>query len=156
DLIASRAFRANDFYETRKGACRVLAPLTHELAATAPIWGELVAPVAEHVAAMLAHAPGARIDRVATPLTNANRHSGREQMQRRPGGAKKPPRAKPDRRCHRCGGELPHAQRVYCDGCLPLFQREQLERAGIAPSPIEVIRRRRGGDDPTHGARAAA
>jgi CRISPR-associated endonuclease Cas1 len=154
-LISSRAFRANDFYETRKGVCRLLAPLTHELAETAPVWGELLAPVAEQVAAMLADAPGARIDRLATPLTNANRHAGRDGMRRRTQRKRRPSQAKPARRCQRCGGELPHQGRVYCDACLPLFQREQLERAGVAPSPVDVLRRSRGGD-PTHGAQAAA
>jgi hypothetical protein len=153
-LISDRTFRASDFYETRKGVCRLLAPLTHELAATAPVWGEALAPIAERVATMLTKAPGARIDRLATPLTNANRHAGREQMRRRPASVKKPPQVKPDRRCHRCGGELPHPRRVYCDECLPHFQREQLERAGAPRSAVEILRARTGGDA-THGGEAA-
>jgi CRISPR-associated endonuclease Cas1 len=153
ELISGRTFRADDFYETRKGICRLLAPLTHELAATAPVWGELLAPVAEHVAAMLARAPGARIDRLATPLTNANRHAGRKAMRRRPPRKIRAKVATPDRRCHRCGGDLPHSRRVYCDECLPHFQREQLDRAHSVASPVEVLRSR--GGDPTHGAQAA-
>src|SRR5262249_23008905 len=86
-------------------------------------------------------------------LTNANRHAGREAMRRRSARARKLRQAVIEKRCHRCGGELPHARRVYCDECLPLFQREQLERAGVARSPVEVLRRRRG-SDPTHGAQA--
>src|SRR5262249_7290120 len=101
ELLANRVFRANDFYETRKGVCRLLAPLTHELAATASIWGELLAPAAERVAGMLAEAPGARIDRLATPLTNANRHAAREAMRRRPARASETRQALIDKRCHR-------------------------------------------------------
>jgi CRISPR-associated endonuclease Cas1 len=154
-LISSRTFRAADFYETRKGVCRLLAPLTHELATTAPVWSETLAPVAERVATMLAEAPGSRIDRLPTPLTNANRHAGREQMRRRPLRPRTPQQVKMGKRCHRCGGELPHPRRVYCDDCLPHFQREQLERAGVAPSPVEVLRARTGGDA-THGDDAGA
>jgi len=154
ELLDSRVLRAADFYETRRGICRLLAPLTHELAGTAPVWGELLAPVAERIAAMLAEAPGARIDRLATPLTSANRHAGRDGMRRRPQRESIPREAKPARRCHRCGGELPRPGRVYCDACLPHFRPEQLEGAHVRPSPVEVLRTR--GGDPTHGKQAAA
>jgi CRISPR-associated protein Cas1 len=33
-LLRDRVFRASDFYETQRGICRLLAPLTHELAET--------------------------------------------------------------------------------------------------------------------------
>jgi CRISPR-associated endonuclease Cas1 len=154
ELLQRRTFRATEFHETRRGVCRVVPPLTHALSETGPRWGELVGPIVEQVVRMLAEAPGSHISRLATPLTNANRHEGRTNMRKRPQRARKPEPAKVARRCHRCGGELPHARRVYCDDCLPHFQREQLERAGVAPSPVDVLRRRQGGD-PTHGGQAA-
>jgi hypothetical protein len=43
-LIEARTFRASDFFETRQGVCRVLPPLTHELAETSTTWAKLLAP----------------------------------------------------------------------------------------------------------------
>ena len=40
-LLRDRVFRASDFYETQRGNCRLLAPLTHELAETLPAWRRL-------------------------------------------------------------------------------------------------------------------
>ncbi len=37
-LLRSHTFPAGDFLETRQGVCRVLLPLTHLLAETAPVW----------------------------------------------------------------------------------------------------------------------
>ena len=156
DLLTRRGFRASDFYETRKGSCRILAPLTHTLAETAPDWGRLIAPIAERVAAMLAKAPGARIDRLPTPLTNANRHDGRERMRRRPprGPETRPP--KPTPACARCGGEVPSAERQLCDACLPAYQREQLEERFTGSGLKQLAELRTAGRDPTHGGEAAS
>jgi CRISPR-associated endonuclease Cas1 len=136
DLLECRTFRATDFHETRRGVCRIVAPLTHDLATTAPSWADRLAPIVERVALALANTPGSHVSRLATPLTNANRHTGRDQMRKRPPTRPKHRTPKMDRRCHRCGGEVPHRRRVYCDDCLPHFQREQLERAMDAPSPL--------------------
>lgn len=155
DLLERRTFRATDFCETRRGVCRLVAPLTHELIATAPSWAMHLAPIVERIASALAATSGSHISRLATPLTNANRQAGRDDMRRRLPTQPKLRTPKAARRCHRCGGELPHARRVYCDACLPHFQREQLERAAATPSPVNVARRRRG-IDPTHGGEAAA
>ena len=38
DLLEARTFSVRDFAETRKGVCRVLAPLTHTLAETTAQW----------------------------------------------------------------------------------------------------------------------
>jgi CRISPR-associated endonuclease Cas1 len=82
DLFDGHIFAPSDFHETRRGACRLLPPLTHRLAETALTWAQLIAPVAEQVAAKLAKAPGSRIDRLPTPLTGMNRLTGREAMRR--------------------------------------------------------------------------
>jgi CRISPR-associated endonuclease Cas1 len=154
ELLSERTFTASDFYETPRGNCRLLTPMTQQLAQTAPTWARLVAPVIEQAARMLAATPGARMDRLASPLTNANRHAGRDQMRKHPRTRPQPRAPKVDRHCQRCGGEVPHRRRVYCDDCLPHFQREQLERATDTPSPVEVVRTRTG-RDATHGGDAA-
>jgi len=114
-LLERRTFRASDFFETRKGACRLLRPLTHELARTAPVWAELVAPVCEKVAKMLAEAPGSKVKRVLTPLTRSNHVEARDAIRRRPRSQLR--LQLPEKVCKNCGGELPRRERVYCDKC---------------------------------------
>jgi CRISPR-associated endonuclease Cas1 len=156
-LLCDRVFRASDFYETQRGNCRLLAPLTHELAETLPAWRQLVAPVAEEVASVLMSFEP-RLGRLPTPLTEANRRADRA---RRRGDQEAAPPAperalRPERRCKRCGGELPSSnrgRRTYCDACLPLYQRERYEafvEAGRATSAA----RREAGVDPSHGGAA--
>lgn len=116
ELLRHRTFSRGDFFETRRGVCRILSPLTRELSQTLPVWAELVAPVCERVAKTLAEAPGSKIERLSTPLTRANYTEARDAARRRP------PREQlrlqlTEKRCKRCGGELPRRDRVYCDAC---------------------------------------
>jgi CRISPR-associated protein Cas1 len=153
-LVRQRTFSADHFHETRQGVCRLLPPLTHELAETLPTWADQVAPVAERVSAMLANAPGSRVDRMPTPLTSANRRAARDAVRRHPPARTKT--LKPSLRCRRCGEEVPRRDRVYCDDCLPHYQREQYATAFHGSGLRAIERVRTDGDDPTHGAEAAA
>jgi CRISPR-associated endonuclease Cas1 len=152
DLLAKRTFRASDFYETNRGNCRLLAPTTHLLAETAPTWAQLIAPAAEEVCQLLAKTPESRIERLATPLTNSNRRSGRASMRRqraRPAKPKLPPA------CRGCGGEVPHPDRAYCNTCLPAYERRQFEEAFSGSGLAAIEERKDAGKDPTHGGDAA-
>jgi hypothetical protein len=155
ELLHSRSFRASDFHETRKGSCRILTPLSHELAETATQWAALVAPVAERVARLLVEAPEAHIDRLPTPLTGDNR-SARQAWRAQPRSSPQPPTPKPMPECRRCGSPAPRSSRAYCDACLPHYQREQYENAfhGSGLAAIEAMKA--DSADPTHGAVAAA
>lgn len=53
DLLASRTFTKEDFFELETGQCRLMPPMTEALALTAPSWARLVLPVAQRVAAKL-------------------------------------------------------------------------------------------------------
>ena len=142
DLLLQRTFKATDFYESPRGICRVLPPVTKVLAETAPTWAQLVAPVAESVTHALAEAPSSRIEKPSTPLTNRKRSSTRT---RRSSPAPAAPKAPPARaNCRDCGGELPHPRRVYCDDCLPTNTQH-----GRGLTATEWANRK--GDDPTHG-----
>jgi hypothetical protein len=58
--------------------------------------------------------------------------------------------------CKRCGGPLPRRDRVYCDACLPHYQREQYATA-FRGSGLDAIERSKAtGEDPTHNAKAAS
>jgi hypothetical protein len=61
---------------------------------------------------------------------------------------------KPERRCKRCGGPLPHRERVYCDGCLPHYQADRYQAFVAAPDRNKQ-ELRRDGVDPSHGGDAA-
>jgi CRISPR-associated protein Cas1 len=153
DLLEAHEFAACDFFETRKGVCRLLPPLKERLAETTTSWAGMIAPVAERVAAMLAKAPGARVDRIPTPLTNTNRLTGREPMRRR-NRRPRPPR--PPALCKTCSGEVPHPDRDYCDTCLSTYQRNQFEERFSGSGLAELERLKADGRDPTHGGGAAA
>ena len=151
-LLRSRVFRADDFFETRRGGCRILPPLSHALAETTIEWARQLAPVAEHAARVLADVPGSRIDHVPTPLTREN-HSVAvaPRRRRRTGTSRASPQPAPT--CTRCGGELPHRRRALCVSCEAEFRREQRE-GQRSSSPVEVMRERNG-SDPSHSGEAA-
>jgi len=135
-LAAEHTFRARDFAETPEGSCRLLAPLTHDLAALMPSLAGSVAPVAERVAAMLGVAGGRPIA-ARTPLTGANRRLGRLHNP-------VPPRLPGfGRTCVDCGGAVAgRAQR--CSECGRRRQAEAAARASEAAA-IAVQRRRADG-----------
>lgn len=106
ELLRNRVFRASDFHETRQGICRVLPPLTHLLAETAPTWARYVAPIAERTAHMLAGGSASRISRLSTPLTQTNRSIGRDALRRQPKVERKASRPAVSNACRRCGEVL--------------------------------------------------
>ena len=56
DFLEERSFNASDFFETRKGVCRIMPPLSRELASTVVRWARTVAPVTEDVARLVVEA----------------------------------------------------------------------------------------------------
>jgi len=126
DLLRARTFRAKDFFETRQGVCRVLAPLTHELAELAPALSKEAGAVVEHVAGMLAETTGWRSGQTATPITQANRSQGRENLRRTPPRSPRAPRLA--NACRSCGLVLESPGRLQCDQCLAEVKAEQGRR----------------------------
>jgi CRISPR-associated protein Cas1 len=134
DLLQDRVFKAADFAETRRGVCRIVAPLAHELAATTLLWRSLVAPVCERVAATFASAPGSRVERTPTPLTGARRRAANPR--RRPRAALT--RHLPE--CRGCGQPVPKPDRAYCDDCLALPQEQRHNTTrGLPMSDPETV-----------------
>ena len=135
DLLSGQPFAAAQFFETEKGVCRVMPPLSHTLAETGPLWQQAIAPIVERVARALHHAsrdaaaaaPRSRIVRQPdrawreppTRLTQANKLASAAT----PRAPAAPPRA-----CLDCGvvfagdGRL---RRRYCADCARLRNSQQ-------------------------------
>ena len=152
-LVRERTFRAGDFRQDRRGAVKVLAPLTHELAETMPIWRARLAPVVERVALMIASGPDSRVTRRPTLLTDTNRSRGRDD--RRVGRRGAPSsRVRIAATCRACGGAVPARGREYCDSCLPARLQDQRATVMEAASAA-LIRARAEGSDRSHGGSSA-
>jgi CRISPR-associated endonuclease Cas1 len=109
NLVKTHTFTRRDFAETRDGCCRILEPLSHELAATMPTWAAAVAPHAVAVAHLLVSAADGVV-RVRTPLTGRPRSA--------PTKARRSPVApRPAVACPDCGGPLGDRRRLRCASC---------------------------------------
>jgi CRISPR-associated endonuclease Cas1 len=53
DMLAGRAFKKEDFFETREGVCRVMPSLTGVLMTTAATWTKAIKPIVERLAQTL-------------------------------------------------------------------------------------------------------
>ncbi len=153
-LLEGRVFQLGEFHQTRRGSVRLLPPLTHQLAETLPAWRQLVGPVVEQVCRLVVSEDEFGLP-LATPLTGGNRRADRARRHQRPLELPAPKSPQPEKRCIRCGGRLPHARRVYCNDCLPHYQRERYE-AFRAAGQERKKRERLEGADPSHGGQAAA
>jgi CRISPR-associated endonuclease Cas1 len=127
-LLSERTFRASDFAEMGNGTCRVLAPLTHDLASTMSTWARIVAPHAEAVARVLA---GAAVGKVtsSTPLTRAN-HRHRQGDRPVPAPAPQLPGLGAPT-CRGCGDPIRRRQ-VWCDDCWPVARQAAARKASQA------------------------
>jgi hypothetical protein len=130
DMVERRTFRKAEFTETSDGHVRLVAPLTHELAETMPLWAKSLGPIAEHVA----HVFGKAMDgtySAATPLTSrrhrdaqaivkarkveATRRAAAGRVLQRPTDR---PAAFPLWTCPDCGGAVTNPRHVRCDACI--------------------------------------
>jgi len=148
DVLESRAFRSSDFFETRQGACRVLTPLTQELARTIPTWSRVVAPFVEEVAREFAAGPTSRVDRMPTRLTQANRSAGRDAVRRTSKPSQTSESGLRRHSCVACGSAVRTGRR-YCSSCGP--DVEEFRTAGSSA----LAQARAEGRDPAHGVEVA-
>ena len=148
DLLGSRIFRRDDFFETRQGVCRIMPPLTKTLAETAPYWAASIAPYAESlVCQLLGRRRTGGPPSVPTPLTQANRSAGRDGVRVRPRHTTLPRQAALPKNCIVCGAQLVGLRSRYCTSC------HSSDALSIANEVLQDRRRTR--DDPAHGGEAA-
>jgi CRISPR-associated endonuclease Cas1 len=147
-VITDRAFRAADFVETRQGVCRVLEPLSHELAATMLDWRVLVGSIAERVATLLFAGRQDTSERQPTPLTGTNRAAGRRSSREGSRRLAGPPQSA-RRACAQCGEAVGVGRRV-CDACLAEVVGDQ-RAAFVSAGQAHLRRQREAGSDRSHG-----
>jgi hypothetical protein len=151
-LLRARHFRASQFHETRDGNCRLLAPLTHELADQLPVYARAVAQPAETVAHLLANSSPGSID-LATPLSRGNT-AARQVRGERSANRKQFATASPIRSCRTCGITLTDKSRQLCSTCWPVTRNKiATERVKAANASLAAMRA--AGSDPTNTPTAA-
>jgi hypothetical protein len=140
-LLEERTFRADDFFETREGNCRLMPPLARALAETAPQWAAALGAFAERAASAFADIPLTAPQRSAgreaprlrlrTPLTQQNR--------KRKDTAAQPSIPTLDVRCKDCGVSLGKRLRTYCDGCLPKHAKDAVAKAHLVHAQLRAV-----------------
>ncbi len=152
-LLAIRHFRADAFHETRQGACRLLAPLTHELAQHLPTYARHLARHAEAITHALAHSSPGKIQ-LRTPLSRANTANAQVRGQRSADRRQtSEPQATP--RCRTCGAALADRRRKLCSACWPAT-RAKLATERASAGNAALARLRACGQDPTSCPEAAS
>jgi hypothetical protein len=152
DLLENRTFRKADLIETPDGHCRLLAPLTHDLAESMPLWAKALAPLAEE----MAHAFGRSIAgkyEASTPLTKTKSKSAQAVVKARkakiqPATAPKIARQKPGSMkvephwlCPGCGSAVENQRHVRCDSCIDKDPKHSAELRGRRGAAIAARKR---------------
>ncbi len=152
-LLAARHFRAGDFHETRQGVCRLVPPLTHDLAEQLPAYARAVAPLAETVTHLLADSSPGKIE-LRTPLSRA-KTTGAQLRGKRSADRRPPSTPTTTPTCRTCGVELTDTRRQLCPACWPITRTALAsERAKAGNATLAEMRAR--GLDPTNTPDAAA
>jgi hypothetical protein len=128
-LLDRRYFTTGDFHETRAGACRLLAPLSHDLAALIPTYAAAVAPIAERTAHAIARTSPGQIT-LTTPLSRSNTTGAQTRGQRSAHRRTNPTAAVGRRTCRMCGTDLYGAARQLCPTCWPIARYDASSAAG--------------------------
>lgn len=147
ELLDGRYFRASDFVETRQGSCRLLAPLTHELAESARDWGLLAGAVVEAIARDLKDSSQGKVRRVATPITQRSRSAAARQVLARPVAKSRLSARTRVAICRLCGDPVLRSDYQYCDACRAARKAEQLIELQSARAEASH-QRIASGDDP--------
>jgi CRISPR-associated endonuclease Cas1 len=153
DMVEHRTFRKAEFTETSDGHVRLLAPLTHELAETMPIWARSLAPFAEKVAHTLGRAMDGKYE-PATPLTSSRIKAAQAVLKARKVEAtrratRSTPRQRPPAQsaalplwtCPDCGGAVTNPRHVRCDACIAADPAQAAEIRGRRGAAIAARKR---------------
>ena len=153
DMVERRTFRKAEFTETSDGHVRLLAPLTHELAETMPLWARSLAPWAEKVAHILGRAMDGKYQ-AATPLTSSRTKAAQAVVKaRKIEASRRATRSTPRQRpaaeptvlllwsCPDCGGAVTNPRHVRCDACIAADPAQAPEIRGRRGAAIAARKR---------------
>ncbi len=140
-MLEKRTFRADDFFETREGNCRLMPPLANALAQTAPQWAAALGALAERAASAFAHIP------LAAPQLSAGREAPRlrlrtpltQQNRKRKDAAAQHHNPALEVRCKDCGASLGKRLRAYCDSCLPKHANDAIAKAVVVQAQLRAV-----------------
>ena len=135
---SERPFRAADFVETRQGVCRVLEPLSHELAETALDWRALMSARSPSASPRCWSRARARRSRRRSAAATAPLGRGR------PAGPRPPALPRRAAACLYCGG-APAPGRRTCDACAPRGRADASRRVVVAAGLAGLAERRASG-----------
>ena len=167
DLLAKKSFKKSDFAEAPDGQVRLLAPLTHELAATMGQWRKAVAPWAEKVSHLLGEVMKGRYQPV-TPLTGENYVRAQREVRSKKAQeaiyrdvfTRESPRPKqrvkgsalpPLANCVECGGPLARGSHVRCPQCWESHSDQDIQtrkRRGVAIAEARALEKKWRGEHP--------
>jgi CRISPR-associated endonuclease Cas1 len=144
DLLTRRTFGIRDFYETRTGVCRVVAPLTRELAETSSSWERLALPLAQDVAGMLVGA-----GETPAPRRRPRKMASPQAPEKRSPTVGAPRVRTPRPRCVVCGKPTPQRSARTCSRDCQTKARIAAGHAGAAILQESSRRLRAEGKNPT-------
>ena len=143
ELLAQRTFKKSDFYETPDGNCRLLAPLTHQLAETMSLWAKELAPWAEEIAHKFGNSlnvnyqPVTTLTKTKSKTAQAVTKARKENAQTRASKPQKPRNKVTTSQwtCPDCAAPVTNHRHVRCDNCInndPKQTKEIRSRRGAA------------------------
>jgi CRISPR-associated endonuclease Cas1 len=152
DMVERRTFRKAEFTETSDGHVRLLAPLTHELAETMPMWTKSLGPIAEHVAHVLGKAMAGTYSGT-TPLTRSRTRTAQAVVKARKASSQAAATSsvqlqKPTGAnvlsfwtCPDCGGAVTNPRHVRCEACIAADPAQAPEIRGRRGAAIAARKR---------------
>ena len=122
-LAREHTFASSDFFENRKGECRIMPPLTRQLSETASRWGQLVQPIAHGLARRFERAGASAVGSLPAisrelPADNPQSRLPLLLRSRQLTQQARAPQAREQHRCRRCGANLAIKRRKYCPDCI--------------------------------------
>jgi CRISPR-associated endonuclease Cas1 len=151
-LLEKRTLSADDFAETRQGACRLTQTAASRLAETTTAWRGQITPHVERVAHILAGSNPSRAA-AATPLTRANSIRAQRERGTNPRQRRRAVPSLPDT-CRDCGTQLADPRHRYCPTCRE--QRWERNAHRGRQNAAQVLAGLRAEQrDPGHGGQAA-
>lgn len=155
DLLLRSTFAAADFYEREDGTVRLSRAMAGILSETASLFAKEIAPVAEWITREFSRASGTRSrgsQRVVTPLTQANRSSGRLAYRKPKPAERLAAGMLGPRFSLECGGRMEKGRGKLCSRKCNTAYKEKISLPRFQEAGLDtLVKLREMGVDPSHG-----